>query len=107
MATLQDLPRLFDEFKTLAKDYLLQETVEPAKKLGRFAGMSLGAAALWAIAILLLSVAAVRAIIDALPSGAYWEALGYLIWVIVLGLIAAILVRLGPRPEPKDTGGTS
>lgn len=107
MARLQDLPRLFEEFKDLAKEYLLQETVEPAKKLGKAAGMSLGAAALWAIAILLLSVAGVRAIIDALPEGAYWEALGYLIWVIVLAVVAAILVRLGPRPEPKDTGGTS
>lgn len=106
MARLQDLPRLFDEFKDLAKEYLVQETVEPAKKLGKFAGMSLGAAVLWAIAILLLSVAGIRAVIDALPDGAYWEALGYLIWVIVLALIALVLVRLGPRPEPKDTGGT-
>jgi len=107
MARLQDLPRLFDEFKGLAKEYLLQETVEPAKALGRFAGMSLGAAALWATAILLLSVAGIRAIISVLPDGAYWEALGYLIWVIVLGLLALILARLGPRPEPEETGGTS
>jgi len=107
MAKLQDLPLLFDEFTTLAKEYLLQETVEPAKKLGRFGGLSIGAAALWAIAILLLSVAGVRAVIDALPDGAYWEALGYLIWVLVLVVLAVVLIRLGPKPEPEETGGAS
>jgi hypothetical protein len=107
MAKLHDLPVLFDEFTTMAKEYLLQETVEPAKKLGRFAGLSLGAAILWAIAILLLSVAGVRALIDVLPEGAYWEALGYLIWVLALVALAAIVVRLGPRSESDDTGGAS
>jgi hypothetical protein len=107
MARLQDLPRLFSEFKDLAKEYLLQETVEPAKALGRFAGMSLGAAFLWATAILLLSVAGIRALISVLPDGAYWEALGYFIWVVVLGVLAFVLARLGPRPEPKETGGAS
>ena len=52
MAKLQDLPAMITEFRDLAKDYLLQETVEPAKKLGHFAGFSLGAAALWALAIM-------------------------------------------------------
>ena len=107
MAKLQDLPLLFDEFTTLAKEYLLQETVEPAKKLGRFGSLSIGAGALWAIAILLLSVAGVRAVIDALPDGAYWEALGYLIWVLALVVLAVVLIRLGPKPEPEETGGTS
>ena len=44
MARIQDLPRLVSEFGTMAKEYMVQETVEPAKKLGRFAGMSLGVA---------------------------------------------------------------
>ena len=43
MAKLQDLPVLIVEFRDLAKEYLLQETVGQAKKLGRFAGFSLGA----------------------------------------------------------------
>jgi hypothetical protein len=42
-----------------------------------------------------------------LPEGAYWEALGYLIWVLALVALAAIVVRLGPRSESDDTGGAS
>ena len=45
MARLQDLPAMITEFRDLAKEYLLQETVGQAKKLGHFAGFSLGAAA--------------------------------------------------------------
>jgi hypothetical protein len=111
MAKLQDLPALISEFRDLAKEYLLQETVGQAKKLGRFAGFSLGAAALWALAAMLLGVAGLRGLIELLPEGAYWEALAYLIVVIVAAVIVAILVSLGPKPEPEApetvTGGTS
>lgn len=110
MAKLQDLPAMITEFRDLAKEYLLQETVEPAKKLGHFAGFSLGAAALWALGIMLLGVAGLRGLIAILPEGPYWEALAYLIIVIVAAAIIAILVKVGPssKTEPADatTGGT-
>jgi hypothetical protein len=102
MAQIQDIPRLVAEFYELARAYLLQETVEPAKKLGHFAGFSLGAAALWAVALILLSVAALRAVYSALPDGPYWEALGYLILVIALGAFMALLVRLMPDRSVRD-----
>jgi hypothetical protein len=111
MARLQDLPAMITEFRDLAKEYLLQETVGQAKKLGHFAGFSLGAAALWALAAMLLGVAGLRGLIELLPEGAYWEALAYLIVVVVAAVIVAILVQLGPKPEPEAsetvTGGTT
>jgi uncharacterized membrane protein YuzA (DUF378 family) len=111
MAKLQDLPAMITEFRDLAKEYLLQETVGQAKKLGHFAGFSLGAAVLWALAAMLLGVAGLRGLVELLPEGAYWEALAYLIVVIVAVVIVAILVKLGPKPEPEApqpvTGGTS
>ncbi len=111
MAKLQDLPAMITEFRDLAKEYLLQETVEPAKKLGHFAGFSLGAAALWALAVMLLGVAGLRGLVTLLPEGAYWEALAYLIVVIVAVAIVAILVKLGPKSESEPAqpinGGTS
>lgn len=110
MAKLQDLPAMITDFRDLAKEYLLQETVEPAKKLGHFAGFSLGAAALWALGIMLLGVAGLRGLIEILPEGPYWEALAYLIVVIVAAAIIAILVKVGPssKTEPAEpmTGGT-
>ncbi len=111
MAQLQDIPKLAGEFVELAKEYMLQETVEPAKKLGHFAGYSIGAAALWAAALVLLSVAGLRALIGVLPTGAYWEALGYVLFAIVLVGFAALLIKLVPdrgvhdvAPQPHEPG---
>jgi hypothetical protein len=104
MAGIQELPRLVSEFGALAKGYMVQETVEPAKKLGRFAGMSLGAALSWIVALLLLSVAGLRGIIYLLPEGAYWEALGYLLFALILAGLVALLMRLGPKSDAAEGG---
>jgi hypothetical protein len=102
MAELQDIPRLAREFVDMAKEYLLQETVEPAKKLGYFAGMSLLAATLWAAALILLSVAGLRALIDVLPAGDYWEALAYVVYAIGLVIFCIIVVKLMPDRGVHD-----
>ncbi|GMR01731.1 MAG: hypothetical protein BMS9Abin20_0050 [Acidimicrobiia bacterium] len=102
MAQLQDIPRLTSEFVELAKSYLLQETVEPAKKLGHFAGYSLTAAALWAAALVLLSVAGLRALYGVLPSGPYWEALGYVVFAVLLIGLMALILKLVPDRGVHD-----
>lgn len=102
MAQLQDIPGLTSEFVELAKEYLLQETVEPAKRLGHFAGYSIGAAALWAVALVLLSVAGLRALIGVMPSGAYWEALGYVLFTFALVGFGALLIKLVPDRGVHD-----
>ena len=102
MAQLQDIPRLVSEFIELARAYLIQETVEPAKKLGHFAGYSLGAAALWAVALILIAVAGLRALYGALPDGAYWEGLAYLLTVVALGLFMFVVVKLVPDRGVHD-----
>ena len=102
MAEIQELPKLIKEFYELAKSYLLQETVEPAKKLGHFAGFSLGAALLWGIAIVLLAVAGLRALYDVLPSSPYWEALSYIVFAVLLLAIIAVLVKLAPDRGVHD-----
>ena len=96
MAQIQDIPKLVREFVELSREYLLQETLEPAKKLGHFAGYSIGAAALWATALVLLSVAGLRALIDVLDPGPYWEALGYLLFSLLLVAFIALLVKVMP-----------
>jgi len=102
MAQIQDIPILVREFVELAREYLVQETLEPAKKLGHFAGYSIGAAALWAAALVLLSVAGLRALIDVLEPGPYWEALGYLIFSLLLVGFMALLVKLMPERGVHD-----
>jgi len=115
---IQDIPRLVTEFIQMAREYLLQETVEPAKRLGHFAGFSVGAALLWSAALILLSVAGLRALYGLLPEGAYWEALAYVGFALILVGFIALVVRLVPErgvhdrqmtvplDEPLDEGGT-
>ncbi len=100
--TIRQLPALAVEFKDLAKEYLIQQTVLPAKQLGHLAGYSLGAAVVWAVAMILLAVASLRAIVDTLPDSPYWEALGYLLTVLALAVVGAVIYRLGPQPK-KET----
>jgi len=100
--TIRQLPALAVEFKDLAKEYLIQQTVLPAKQLGHLAGHSLGAAVVWTAAMILLAVASLRAIVDTLPDSPYWEALGYLLTVLALTAVAAVIYRLGPQPK-KET----
>ena len=105
MAELQDIPRLVNEFATMAKEYMVQETVGAAKKLGRFAGLSIGAGLIWTFAVLLLSVAGMRALVDALPESPYWEALGYVLFALLLAVFIIIVVRLVPTnrmPPPSE-----
>lgn len=89
------MPELIKEFTNMSKEYLRQETIDPAKQLGRYAGFAVGAAVCFAIGAVLLSIAGVRLIIDALPEGSNWSALGYLITTVVLMLLSALLVKLG------------
>jgi len=97
MADVRELPQLVREFVDLSKDYMRQETLEPAKQLGRFAGVGLIAAAAFTLGALFLSVAGVRLVRDLLPDGPNWSALGYLVTAIVLGLVAAVLISVTSR----------
>ncbi len=102
MAQLQDIPTLIREFIELARQYLLQETVEPAKKLGYFAGMSLAAASLWAFGLILISVAGLRSFIGVMPDGPYWQALTYVIVALLLVGFCALVVKLVPTRGVHD-----
>ncbi len=102
MAEIQDIPKLVKEFYELSRAYLLQETVEPAKRLGHFGAYSLGAALLWALGILLLAVGGLRALYDLLPPGPYWEAGSYLAVAVVLIGIIAVLAKLAPDRGVHD-----
>ena len=105
MAQIQDIPRLAGEFVDLVKMYMLQETLEPAKKLGHFAGYSVGAGAVWGAALVLLSVAGLRALFDLLPSGPYWEALAYAMFALILVGFVALVVKLVPDRGVHDAPG--
>ena len=107
MANQAELPELVEQFVDMSKEYLLQETVEPAKKLGRYAGYAIGAAAAFALGGLFLAIAGARLIIRVLPDGPYWQGLGYVLAAIALGIVIAVIVnatkRTTPDMKPSDT----
>lgn len=102
VASATELPELIGEFVEMSKEYLLQETLEPAKQLGRFGGFSIAAGVSFAVGTLLLAVAGLRWVIDALPGDPanpepYWEGLGYIGAALGLGVAAAVIVAVGSR----------
>ena len=101
MARTAELPELVKEFADMSKEYLRQETIEPAKQLGRFGGVSIAAGFVFALGTLLLAIATARSAIEILPEGPYWEALGYVIALGVIGLVSAILVKAGSRKQTR------
>ena len=97
MANPTELPELVGEFVEMSKQYLRQETIEPARQLGRFAGYSMAAGLSFALAGLFLTIAGMRWIIDILPAGAYWEGLGYVIAAVAAVVVAGLVVYAGSR----------
>lgn len=102
MAKQAELPELVEQFVDMSKEYLLQETVEPAKKLGRYAGYAIGAAAAFALGALFLAIAGARLIIRVLPDGPYWQGLGYVLAATALGIVAAVIINVTQRTTPSD-----
>jgi hypothetical protein len=97
VAKVRELPELVGEFVTLAKEYVRQRTIDPAKALGRLAGLGMAAAALFALAAIFLAVAGMRLIIQALPTGTVWSGFGYLIAAVGLFIVTGIVVWRATR----------
>jgi hypothetical protein len=103
MASASEIPDLLNESVELSKQYLRQETVEPAKRLGKAAGMGFAAALFFGLAATLGGIAINRWVIILLPSGRAWSGLGYLISALLLlglaGLVVGVGQRVGKPPE--------
>ena len=94
----KELPELVREAVDLSRDYLRQETIEPAKRLGRVAGFSFGGALAFLLAALFLGIAGLRFLVDLLPEGTAWSGLGYVLWSLVLIGTGGLVIVIGRRP---------
>ena len=92
MAKVKELPELVGEFVGMARQYVKDQTVGAAKRLGRLAGMGCAAAIVFALAALFLAVAGMRAILVWLPDGALWSGLGYVIAAFALLAVTGIVI---------------
>lgn len=91
MADAKELPQLVSELVDMSKEYLRQETVEPAKALGRFAGIGLAAGFVFAIAALFAGLAAYALYRQVLPEGEWWVVLARGLTMLTTGAIAGLI----------------
>ena len=97
MSGPKELPQLVTELTNLSKQYVMQETIEPAKRLGRVAGMGLGAGMLFAIGAIFLGIALALLLVGVLPDGDLWKALAYLIATLILAGTAGLIIWRATR----------
>jgi hypothetical protein len=97
MAGPTELPQLIAEFFELAKEYLRQNTIVPARRLGRLAGMSLAASLLFMLAALFLGVVILRAILGALPDSRIWSGFGYVLSALSLLAVTGLVMWRATR----------
>jgi hypothetical protein len=84
MASARQLPELISEFFDLARQYLKDAILEPARRLGRQAGLGFAASFVLTLAALFLGVALMRTLVRVMPDGLVWTGLGYLAASIAL-----------------------
>ena len=71
----KEIPLLTTELIEMSQEYLRQETIEPAKRLGKHAGMGLGGAAVLSLGGVFLVLALYSALKMVLPDGEWWVVL--------------------------------
>lgn len=82
MANPQDIPQLATELVDMSREYLRQETIEPAKQLGRQAGMGVGGAAVASLGAFLLAWALYHLLKVVLPEGEWYVVLARLLTAV-------------------------
>lgn len=92
MAEPKEIPELATELFDMSKEYLLQETVEPAKRLGRYAGFGIAGAVVVALASVFLILGVYALFQFLLPDDNEWFiVLARGLTVVVAGAAAGIV----------------
>jgi hypothetical protein len=75
MAEPHEIPQLTSELIDMSREYLRQETLEPAKALGKAAGMGIGGAMTLGLGVFFLALALYSGLKMWLPEGEWWVVL--------------------------------
>jgi hypothetical protein len=92
----QEIPNVAQELIEMSTQYLKQETIEPAKRLGRHAGMGVGGAVLMALGAFLALLGVYNLMLMVLPQGEWWIVLARGITAVVAAAGAGLVIwRMG------------
>lgn len=92
MANPQEIPQLATELVEMSREYLRQETLEPAKRLGKHAGMGVGGALVMALGSVCLAWGLYYGLTMVLPEGEWWVVLARGLTAIAAAGAAGIVV---------------
>jgi Putative Actinobacterial Holin-X, holin superfamily III len=92
MADRQEIPQIATELIDMSREYLLQETIEPAKRLGKVAGMGVGGAIVMSLGAFLMAWALYHALKIVFPTGEWWVVLSRFLTALAAAGTAAIVV---------------
>lgn len=92
MSGPQDIPQLTVELFEMSKEYVRQETLEPAKRLGGHAAMKVGAAITSALGALFLVFGLYALLTQVLPETEWYEVLARLLTAVGAAAATGIIV---------------
>lgn len=92
MSNAQEIPHIASELVEMSREYLRQETLEPAKQLGKQAGLGVGGAIMLAIGAVCLVWAFYYAVQLLLPEGEWWVVLSRGLTAIAAAIAAGIVI---------------
>jgi Putative Actinobacterial Holin-X, holin superfamily III len=92
MAGPQEIPQLTTELIDMSREYLRQETLEPAKALGKHAGMGVGGAVVLSFGSFLLVLAVYFALRMAFPDTEWFEVLARFLTAVAAASAAGLAI---------------
>lgn len=92
MADPREIPQITTELIDMSREYLRQETIEPAKRLGKVAGMGVGGALLLSLGGFLLAWGLYYGLIRIFPEGEWWVVLSRFVTALVAAGSAGLVV---------------
>lgn len=91
MAEPREIPQLASELFEMSKDYLKQETIGRARRLGRNAGLGLGGAALLALASIFFTLGLFALLRAVLPDSPWYSVLARLLTAVGAGATGGVV----------------
>lgn len=92
MSDRREIPEITNQLVDMSRAYLRQEVAEPAKRLGKQAGLGIGGATMMAIGAFLGAWGLYYGLIIWLPEGEWWVVLARFITAVAAAAIAGLVV---------------
>jgi hypothetical protein len=91
MKDFQEIPQQLTDLIEMSKDYLRQETIDPAKRLGKHAGMGICGAILIALGAFLALLGVYSLLNMVLPESEWYVVLARFITAVVAAALAGLV----------------